>query len=89
MKYKLFLPYFLLFIYDSCLAGSSGKFVILVCTYMRDEYQQHRVGLGPLHELVDLQHKYDGSLNFNWTLQLIQALKKQLYHSFRKEVVSA
>ena len=45
---------------------------------MRDKYQQDGVGLGPLHELVDL--------NFNWTLQ---ALKKHLYHSCRKEVVSA
>ena len=45
---------------------------------MRDEYQQNGVGLGPLHELVDL--------NFNWTLQ---ALKKHLYHSCRKDVVSA
>ena len=45
---------------------------------MRDEYQQDGVGLGQLHELVDL--------NFNWTLQ---ALKKHLYHSCRKEVVSA
>ena len=53
---------------------------------MRDEYQQDEVGLGPLHELVDLQNKCDRSLNFNWTLQ---ALKKHLYHSCRKEVVSA
>ena len=53
---------------------------------MRDEYQQDGVGLGPLHELVDLQNKCDRSYNFNWTLQ---ALKKQLYHSCRKEVVSA
>ena len=45
---------------------------------MRDEYQQDRVGLGPLHELVDL--------NFNWTLQ---ALKKHLYNSCRKDVVGA
>ena len=45
---------------------------------MRDEYQQDGVGLGPLHELVDL--------NFNWTLQ---ALKKHLYHSYIKDVVSA
>ena len=43
---------------------------------MRDEYQRDGVGLGPLHELVDL--------NFNWTLQL---LKKHLYHSCRKDVV--
>ena len=53
---------------------------------MRDEYQQDGVGLGPLQELVDLQNKYDRSLNFNWTLQ---ALKKHLCHSCRKEVVSA
>ena len=45
---------------------------------MRDEYQQDGVGLGPMHQLADL--------NFNWTLQ---ALKKHLYHSFRKNVVSA
>ena len=42
---------------------------------MRDEYQQDGVGSGPLHELVDL--------NFNLTLQ---ALKKLLYHSCRKDV---
>ena len=53
---------------------------------MRDEYQQDRVGLDPLLELVDLQNKCDRSFNFNWTLQ---ALKKQLYHRCRKEVVSA
>ena len=53
---------------------------------MRDEYQQDGVGLGPLHELVDLQNKCDRSFNFNWTLE---ALKKQLYHSCRKEAVSA
>ena len=58
---------------------SSRKCVIWVCTYMRDEYhQQDGVGLGPLHELADL--------TFNWTLQ---ALKKHLYHSCRKDVVSA
>ena len=46
---------------------------------MRDKYhQQDGVGSGPLHELVDL--------TFNWTLQ---ALKKHLYHSCRKDVVSA
>ena len=45
---------------------------------MRYEYQQDAVGLGPLHELVDL--------NFNWTLQ---AQKKHLYHSCKKDVVSA
>ena len=46
--------------------------------YMCDEYQQDGFELGPLHELVDL--------NFNWTLQ---ALKKHLYHSSRKDVASA
>ena len=46
--------------------------------YMRNKYQQDGVGLGPLHELVGLK--------FNWTSQ---ALKKHLYHSCRKEVVSA
>ena len=45
---------------------------------MRDKYQQDGLGLGPMHELVDL--------NFKWTLQ---ALKKHLYDSCRKEVVSA
>ena len=45
---------------------------------MRNKYQQDGVGLGPLHELVGLK--------FNWTSQ---ALKKHLYHSRRKEVVSA
>ena len=54
------------------------QFVIWVCTYMRDEYhQQDGVGLGPLHKLADL--------TFNWTLK---ALKKYLYHSCRKDVVS-
>ena len=53
---------------------------------MRDEYQQDGVELGPLHELVDLQNICDRSCNFNRTLQ---ALKKQFYHSFRKEVVSS
>ena len=53
---------------------------------MCDEYQQDGVGSGPLLELVDLKNKCDRSFNFNWTLQ---ALKKQLYHSCRKEVVSA
>ena len=53
---------------------------------MRDEYQQDGVGLGLLHELVNLQNKCDRSLNFNWTLQ---ALKKHLCHSCRKEVASA
>ena len=50
---------------------------------MRDEYQQEGVGLGPFHELVDLQNKCDRSLNFNWTLHM---LKKHLYHSCRKVV---
>ena len=45
---------------------------------MRDEYQQEGVGSGPLHELVDQ--------NFDRTLQV---LKKHLYHSCRKDVVSA
>ena len=53
---------------------------------MHDEYQQDGAGLGPLHELVDLQNKCDRSLNFDWTLQ---ALKKHLCHSCGKEVVSA
>ena len=53
---------------------------------MRDEYQQDGVGLGPLDDFVVLQNKCDRSLNFNWTLQ---ALKKHLCHSRRKEVVSA
>ena len=43
---------------------------------MRNKYQQDGVELGPLHKLV----------GFNWTLQ---ELKKHLYHSCRKEVVSA
>ena len=41
-----------------------------------------------LHELANfnLQNTCDRSFNFNWTLQ---ALKKQLYHSCKKQVVSA
>ena len=39
-----------------------------------------------LHELVDLQNKYDKLFDLNWTLQ---AQKKQLHHSCRKQVVSA
>ena len=57
---------------------------------MRDEYQQDGVELGPLGcmnwPIFNLQDKCDSSFNFNWTLQ---ALKKQLYHSCRKQVVSA
>ena len=55
---------------------------------MLDEYQQDGVGLDPLrlHELVNLQNKYDRSFNLNWPLQ---AQKKQLHHSCRKQVVSA
>ena len=33
----------------------------------------------------NLQNKCDRPFNFKWTLQ---ALKKQLYHSYRKQVVS-
>ena len=39
-----------------------------------------------LYELIDLQNKCDRLFNFDWTLQV---LKKQLYHSCRKQVVSA
>ena len=46
--------------------------------YMRNKYQQDGVGLGPLHELVVLKFKSTS-----------KALKKDLYHSCRKEVVSA
>ena len=45
---------------------------------MRNKYQQDGVGLDPMYKLVGLK--------FNWTLH---ALKKDLYHSCRKEVVSA
>ena len=47
---------------------------------MHSKYQQDGFGLGPLHELVVLK--------FKSTLSL-KAPKKNLYHSCRKEVVSA
>ena len=55
---------------------------------MGDEYQQDRVGLGPLGCMnwSTFRINVTGYFNFNWTLQ---ALKKQLYHSCRKQVVSA
>ena len=45
---------------------------------MRDKYQQDGVGLGPLDELVVLKFK-----------STLKELKKDLYHSCRKEVMSA
>ena len=39
-----------------------------------------------LHELVDLQNKYDKLFNLNWTLQV---QKKQLHHNCMKQVVRA
>ena len=75
---QLFLPSFIYLFTIHAWLVNSRKSVIWVCTYMRDEYQQDGDGLGPLHKLVDL--------NFNQTLQ---ALKKHLYHSCRKDVVSA
>ena len=55
--YKLFLPSFIYLFTIHAWLVSSRKFVIWVCTYMRDDYQQDGVGLGPLYELVNLQNK--------------------------------
>ena len=55
---KLFLPSFIYFFTIHARLVSSRKFVIWVCAYMRNKYQQDGVGLGPLHELVGLE--------FNW-----------------------
>ena len=73
---KLFLPSFIYLFTIHAWLVSSKKFVIWVCEYMRNKYQQDGDGLGPLHELIGLE--------FNWTLK---TLKKHLYHSCRKEVV--
>ena len=45
---------------------------------LASKYQQDGVGLGPLHELVVFKFK-----------STLKELKKDLYHSCRKEVVSA
>ena len=44
---------------------------------MRNKYQQDGVGFGPLHELDVLKFK-----------STLKALKKDLYYSCKKEVVS-
>ena len=52
VMYKLFLPSCIYLFTIHAWLVSSRKFVIWVCTYIRDEYQQDWVWLGPLHELI-------------------------------------
>ena len=52
---KLFLPSFIYLFTIHAWLVSSRKFVIWVCAYMRNTYQQDGVGLGPLHKLVGLE----------------------------------
>ena len=55
---KLFLPSFVdLFTIHAWLV-SSRKFIIWVCAYMGNKYQQDGVGLGPLHEFNECMNAW-------------------------------